>query len=161
MASDTVYRASVRGAGKAGTRLDRAARGIQTVLISEFRDLAPVLTKTARDFAPHKSGALERGLKARVFVSGGRVKVELLSTVRSEEGFPYTRATRFGRKAIRPKKPGGVLTWQSATGRVFAKFARAYKPDSDWVENAEGSWEQDVAAATKQIGRAIDTRLLG
>lgn len=159
--SQAQYRLSVRGARRAGHDISRAGRSIQTVLLDEFSGtLAPHLTRIARQFAPHDTGRLERGIKAVVGSRGGRITLELISTAVSDEGFPYTRVTRKGRGPIRPKR-ARVLAWQGRGGGwVFAHFVRAWKPDRDWVQSAEGAWDREVDQAANRVGRQVVSRLL-
>jgi hypothetical protein len=159
--SQAQYRMSVRGARKVGFSLSRAGRGIQIVLLDEFAgNLAPTLTRIARDFAPHDSGRLERGIKAEVRSAGGRITLNLLSTAVSDTGFPYTQVTRKGHREIRPQR-AKVLAWRGRGGGfTFATFVRAWKPDGDWVQKAEGSWEQEIDRSADRIGRQVVTRLL-
>lgn len=163
MAESAVYRASIRGARRAGFDLDAAGRRQQTFMLSEFARLTPILTRTARDWAPHDSGRLERGIKAIVSSRGGRIIVTLISTAVSDEGFAYTDVTRFGHRKARiyPKPPNRFLRWPSRQGGyIFARSVRGFKPTGDWVKRAMGSWERDVDAAAGRLSRAIDTRLL-
>lgn len=159
--SQAQYRLSIRGARRSGFALSRAGRAIQTVLLDEFAGtLAPHLTRIARDFAPHDKGRLERGIKAVVRSSGGRITLELLSTAVSDEGFPYTAVTRKGHGWIRPKR-AKVLAWRGrGPGFTFAMFVRPWKPGRDWVEAAEGAWEQEVDRAADRVGRQVVSRLL-
>lgn len=159
--SQAQYRLSVRGARRVGFQVSRAGRQIQTVLLNEFAGtLAPHLTRIARQFAPHDKGRLSRGIKAVVRSRGGRITLELLSTAVSDDGFAYTRVTRKGHGWIRPKK-AKVLAWRGRGGGfVFAAFVRPWKPDRDWVEAAEGSWEQEVDQAAGRVGRQVVSRLL-
>lgn len=163
--AEAVYRASTRGARRAGYDLSTAGRKIQPLILEEFRGhLAPALTRIARNFAPHDTGRLERGLKALVTSGGGRVTVTLISTAVSDDGYPYTDVTRFGHrvdriypvhaKALRLPAPG------RGPGFIFRAWVRGYHPAADWVDTASGAWEQEMDRAEARLGRAIDTRLL-
>jgi hypothetical protein len=160
-----IYRASVRGARRAGFDLDRAGRRLQTIILDEFAGhVAPALTRTARDFAPHDTGRLERSIKAKVGSRGGRITVTLEAGPVSDEGYPYLDVTRYGHKtdpiypvhakALRLPAPG------RGPGFIFRAWVRGYHPASDWVADAAGSWEADMSAAEQRLGRAIDARLL-
>jgi hypothetical protein len=161
-----VMRASVRGARRKGYGLRAAGRRIQTDLLDEFAgNLAPEATKITRGFAPHASGRLERGLKARVRSYGGRISVEVISTARADDGFDYLRVTRFGHKEaiiypVRKKAiafiPGGAPSGK----RIVRAWVRGYHPTHDWVEGAYRAMTQVLDEAAKRLGRKIDRRLL-
>lgn len=157
-----IVRASVRGARRKGYGLRRAGRAIQTEILDEFAgNLAPEATKITRGFAPHRSGRLERGIKARVRSYGGRIILEVLSTARSDEGFDYLPVTRFGHRVpfIFPVK-AKALKIPTAEGVIFRKWVRGYRPTHDWVEEAYLAMDDELDRVARDIGRAVDRRLL-
>lgn len=159
--AEAVFRATVRGARRKGHGLNRAGRRLQRDLIDELGlGLAPRALRTTRAFAPSSSGRLSRGLKATVRSYGGRLRMEIESTARSESGFPYTQATRTGRKAIRPIEKQ-YLSWVGRDGRrVFTKYVRPYRPARDWMDAAAAAIDREAALSARRIGRAVDTRQL-
>jgi hypothetical protein len=136
-----------------------ASRGIQTVIVSEFGEAGRTLTSIHREHAPHERGGLGRGLKARVGSRGGWVSVEVESTVRSKEGFPYTQATRTGRRGFAARN-ARALAFTVGGRLIFRKSVGPYKPPSDWVERARGPAEAALGRTSDEIGRQIVTRLL-
>lgn len=164
-----IVRASVRGARRKGYGLRRAGRAIQTEILDEFAgNLAPEATKITRGFAPHRSGRLERGIKARVRSYGGRIILEVLSTARSDEGFDYLPVTRFGHKqAIIYPKTKKALAFRiggpgaPSGGKVIVRaWVRGYKPDHDWVELAYEEMQHLMDEAAQHLARRVDRRLL-
>lgn len=160
-----VYKARVRGARRAGFDLDRAGRRLQTIILDEFAgNVAPHVTRVARDFAPHDTGRLERSIKASVASRGGGVTVTLWAGALSDEGYPYLDVTRYGHVTdpIRPVHAKALKIPAFGRGPGFGFFAwvRGYHPASDWVADAAGGWEQEMTAAEHRLARAIDARLL-
>lgn len=159
--SAVVIRASVRSARRPGHQLSATGRRVQPILLDEFAHLAPVSTRTVRAFAPHKSGRLERGIRASVRSYGGRITLEVESTARDQEtGYDYLPVTRFGHrvpiiypvhaKALRIPLAGGV---------IYRKWVRGYKPARDWVADAFDALQRELDEAADRIGRAIDRSL--
>lgn len=161
--AEAVYRASVRGARRSGHSLDRAGRRLQGFLLDEWAgNLAPKGTRAFREFAPHRSGALARGMQANVRSRGGWISVEFVSTARSEEGFDYFPVTRFGRGPVFPHPPRRFLRFRDRSGQVrFARSVKAWKPARDWVQQPVGVMEREFTAAERRIGRRIETSLIG
>lgn len=162
MSSTAVFRASVRGARRSGHKISAASRGLQTVLLDELAgEVAPNAVRITRQFAPHRSGRLDRGLQSRVRSHGGRITVEILSTARSQEGYDYLPVTRFGHRVaiIRPKR-AKALRIPLASGVIFRKYVRGYRPKRDWAEAAFRAAEVELDRAAERLGRAVDRRLL-
>lgn len=161
-----VIRASVRGARRKGYSLSRAGRAIQTEILDEFAGhLAPEATKVTRGFAPHRSGRLERGIRARVRSYGGRVILEILSTARSDEGFDYLDVTRFGHKQAiifpRHAKAIAFIPSGAPSGKAIVRaWVRGYRPDHDWVELAYEEMQHLMDEAARSLARRVDRRLL-
>lgn len=164
MASSAIFRASVRGARRPGHSLSRAGRVIQRELLNEMSyGVGRSALRIARAYAPHDRGRLERGLSVRVRSYGGRITATLHSTARSDEGYPYTDATRFGhRKAvIRPHPPRRALRWRARSGKfVFARQVRGQRPAFDWVARAAGAIDVEIERSEDRIARQIVSRLL-
>jgi hypothetical protein len=153
-----VFRASVRGARRAGRSITWTGRKIQTEIIRAFADLGLDATKIYRAFAPHASGRLERGLKAHVRSFGGRVRVEIESTAVSKAGYPYTDVTRRGHRKrwIYPVTAKALRF--PINGRIgFFKRVRGYRPARDWTEPAAAAVDRKVDQVAGRIGRVIDS----
>lgn len=159
-----IFRASVRSARRPGFRPRGVQRVMQSALLDTFAgQLAPRLTRVFRSFAPHRTGRLERGLRARVSSRGGRIGVEVESTAVSDEGFPYLRITRFGHrtKRIVPRHRGahgrpGALAFDG----IVVRSTRGYHPSHDWVEDAQRAAESALDAAQREVGRQIQRKAL-
>lgn len=160
--STAVFRASTRGARRSGHKLSAASRQMQTVILDEFAgELAPRAVQITRAFAPHRSGRLERGLKARVRSYGGRITVDIESTARSDAGYNYLPVTRFGhRVAFIYAKRAKALRIPLATGTIFRTRVRGYRPGRDWARAAFEAVEVELDRAAERLGRAVDRRLL-
>lgn len=156
-----VFRGSVRGARRAGHGLRSGAREIQRYLLDEFAyRIAPTATRIFRNFAPHDSGRLERGLQARVRSYGGRIVIEVVSTARSDRGYDYLPVTRHGHRVaiIRPVH-AKALRIPLAGGVIYRKFVRGYHPTHDWAQSAFDAMDRELEAAQARIGRVIDRAL--
>lgn len=164
MSSRAIFRASVQGAKKPGTKLSGAPREIQRVLLDEMGyRLAPQVTRIFRDFAPHDKGRLERGLQSTVTSAGGRITVNVVSTAESDDGYPYTDVTRFGhRKAwIYPTGGRKFLRFKgSGGGFVFARRVRGQVRRVDWARLAGDATDQAIAEREDEIGRQIVSRVI-
>lgn len=152
-----VFRASTRSARRVGHELSAAGRRIQPILIDTFAGLSRDALRITRAYAPHRSGRLERGLKARVRSYGGRVVVEVVSEARSDTGYDYLPVTRFGHRAafIFPVK-AKALRFYVGGQLVFRRFVRGYRPTRDWVDDAFRAVEIELDRASAEIGRKID-----
>lgn len=155
-----VFRASLRGARRTGYKLTTAGARLQRILLDEMGHggLASELTQTFRMFAPHRTGRLERNIRALVSSRGARVVVELESTARSDEGFPYTQATRTGRRAVRPVR-ARVLRFVVGGRVVFTNYVRPYRPARDWAADAARASEAAMSTTSGRVGRRIDSVL--
>lgn len=164
MARSAIFRANVRGARRAGQSLNRAGRVIQRELLDEMGyGLAPDMTRTARAYAPHDSGRLERGLQVSVRSYAGRITATMRSTARSDAGYAYTDVTRIGHRKrwIYPKPPRQFLRFPARSGGfVFARRVRGQRPATDWVERAGKAIDADIDRRSDRIGRRIVSRLL-
>lgn len=119
--------------------------------------LAADLTRVFREAAPKgDTRRLERNIKASVFSRGGRIVINVESGARSEAGFPYTQATRTGRKEIRPIR-AKALRFTVGGKVIYTRYVRPWRPPSDWVADAVPSAEAAVSVVAGRIGRRIDT----
>lgn len=120
-------RVSVQGAGAAADRFGRMRVRLPEVVERAPHDVADATVKTFRAVAPVRTGALARNIHAE----GG----DVVSTVRSPEGFPYTGATRFGRGPIVAKN-AHALRFNIGGQTIFRKSVGPYKPAGDWAARA-------------------------
>lgn len=132
--------------------LFRASRSVDPIIRRELQgDLAPRLLRVSRQAAPERSSALARGLRA-VPGRGGRISVEVVSTAKSEDGYPYTGVTRFGhRKAwIEPTHKKALRTPWGPRRRV-----RGYRPAGDWADTAHRLAQPHISRSADRIGRQL------
>ncbi len=130
----------------------RGADSLDGIVARELAtELGPRLLRVSRQAAPHQRGALERGL-AFVPSRTSRLGVEVISTVRSAEGYPYTDVTRFGhRKAwIEPRRKKALRTPWGPRKRV-----RGYKPSHDWADDAYSLAQPHIARSADRVGRQL------
>lgn len=155
-------------AGIIATAKIAAARGrrflgrpgmVQSALRREFAgELAPRILRVGRQTAPHRGGALSRGLRATVLRRGGDVGVELKSTVRSRRGYAYTGVTRLGHRArwIYPRRAKALRTPWGPRKRV-----RGYRPSHDWAEDTFARSQPHIARSSRRIGRQLQGEIAG
>ena len=133
-------------------RLRATAARVRPVLADELsRELAPRLVRVSRQAAPERTQALARGLRARPS-SGSLLGVEVVSTVRSAEGYDYTGVTRFGHRKrwIEPVHKKALRTPWGPRRRV-----RGYRPRGDWADTAHRLAQPHIARSADRIGRRI------
>jgi hypothetical protein len=122
------------------------------IMLREFQtELGPRLVRVGRQTAPYAHGGLARGLRHRV---GRGLSLELESTVRSKEGFPYTGVTRFGRGPIVPKNKK-ALAFSIGGKAVVVKRVRGWKPAGDWAEGTQRAAQPHIARSARRIGRQL------
>jgi len=127
-------------------------RRASRIMLREFKtELGPRLVRVGRQTAPYEHGGLARGLRAGV---GPGLSVELKSTVRSKEGFPYTGVTRFGRGPIIPKRKK-ALAFTVGGKTIVRKRVRGYKPAGDWADGTERAAQPHIARSARRIGRQL------
>jgi hypothetical protein len=133
-------------------RFFRASQQVDTIIRRELHgDLAPRLLRVSRQAAPERRGRLARGLRA-VPGAGGH-SVEVVSTVRSEDGYPYTGVTRLGHRKewIVPRRKKALRTPWGPRRRV-----RGYKPAGDWADKAHRLAQPHVSRSAQRIGRQLE-----
>ena len=122
------------------------------IMLREFQtELGPRLVRVGRQTAPYDKGALARGLRAGV---GPGLSIELKSTVRSKDGFPYTGVTRFGRGPIVPRRKK-ALAFSVGGKAVVVKRVRGYKPPGDWADGTQRAAQPHIARSARRIGRQL------
>jgi hypothetical protein len=130
---------------------------VQSALRREFAgELAPRILRVGRQTAPHSKGALARGLRSTVFRRGADTGVELKSTVRSRQGYPYTGVTRFGHRKrwIEPRRARALATPWGPRARV-----RGYRPARDWADDTHARAQPHVARSAQRIGRQLQSEV--
>lgn len=130
----------------------RAAGRVQPELRQElYGELAPRLVRVSRQAAPERSRALSRGLQAQP-AEGGPLGVEVVSTVRSAEGYAYTGVTRFGHRKrwIVPVRKKALRTPWGPRRRV-----RGYHPSHDWAQDAQRLAQPHIARSADRVGGRI------
>lgn len=133
-------------------RLRATAARVRPVLADELnRELAPRLVRVSRQAAPERTQALARGLRTRPN-RGTLPGVEVVSTVRSAEGYPYTGVTRFGHRKrwIEPIHKKALRTPWGPRRRV-----RGYRPRGDWADTAHRLAQPHIARSAQRVGRRI------
>jgi hypothetical protein len=123
-------------------------------------------------FVPVKTGRELRGISSDM--GGGVVTVTDFAR-NPESGFDYVASTRFGHGIIRPKNRQfgsfslaskgrrgyaghrGALRFTIGGRTIFAAYVKAWKPASDWVEDAFPEVEQEAQAVATRLGRTIES----
>lgn len=145
----------VYGARAAAGAMLRGAQLIPRAIAEDFRaELGPRLsTVVYPDAAPKDSGRLAEEITHEV---RGQA-LQVISPVRSPEGFPYTGITRFGHTVafIYPRR-ARALRFEIGARTVFAARVRGYNPGSDWAARALPRANEEVADAADRIGRRIE-----
>jgi len=145
------------GARQIAGRMQRAAAELPAIMASEMRGrLSPALVRTYRPFAPRRSGRLRGNIASRV----GGTSLQVESTARSDEGYPYTGVTRYGHRAKRiyPRR-AKALRFVIGGRVVFAASVKGHTVDHDWAQDALPGARHQVAAAGRIIGRKVAERL--
>lgn len=161
--STGIIKVRVRGARRVGFPLSQAGRRLQKGLLDEFNfDIGPILLRSGRAYAPHRSGNLERHLNLGVRSYGGGITATLYSDAVSDEGFAYTNVTRFGhRKAfIVPIHAKALRLPMVGGGAIFRRRVRGYRPAGDWVDRAFEAADVQVERAEDRIGRELVSRVM-
>jgi hypothetical protein len=126
---------------------------VRSAIRQEFEgELAPRLVRIGRQTAPRRSGALGRGLRAVVGRSIAGVGVDVRSTVRSRQGYPYTGVTRFGHRQARiyPRHGRALSTpWGPRA------WVRGYRPTHDWADDTNRAAQPEIARSAERIGRRL------
>lgn len=150
-------RARIHGARALGRRFLRAAGLIKPDLREELARLMPVHSRIMKTVAPKRSGELASEIRPRPSGSG----YEIISPVRSEEGFPYTGVTRFGHRVafIYPHSPDGALHFTIGGRSIFAKRVRGYHPASDWARKGFPPAVAATQQSAQRLGRRIAAQL--
>lgn len=161
------------------TRLGRHWLGVARELDREVEKAKAELGRDAEPvFASHAlrlTGRLARGIRAQV--EGDQVLITA-EAQDPETGFDYVKVTRFGQKKakIRPtrrKAAASVISTRSgrSAGRraalrlsiggrvVYRRSVKAFRPRSDWAEDALPSVHRKASAASTRLGRRVEAML--
>jgi hypothetical protein len=145
------------GARRLASRMQRAAAELPAIMAEEMRGrLSPALVRAYRVFAPRRSGRLRGNIASRV----GGTTLQVESTARSDQGYPYTGVTRYGHrvKRIYPRR-AKALRFVIGGRVVFASSVRGYSPTHDWAQDAHPGARREVATAGRVIGHRVAERL--
>ncbi len=137
--------ARVEGADRLASRFRLAAAELPTILQRELYLLARSHTRIMRSVAPHETGRLASRIQPEPRASG----YQIISPVRSPEGFPYTGSTRFGRGPVVPRN-AQALRFTIGGRVIFASRVGPYRPAGDW---ADEGYPAAVAAAERSASR--------
>lgn len=146
--------ATVTGAGPLASRFRGAAGRLPTTIQRELYLLARSHTRIMAQVAPRLSGRLASQIRPEPYGSG----YQIISPVRSPEGFPYTAATRFGRGPVVPRR-AKALRFSIGGRTVFASRVGPYRPAGDWVDRGIPAAEAAAERAAGRIGRAVAAAL--
>lgn len=115
--------------------------------------LGPRLESVYSAVAPKRSGKLASEIRSE-FV--GSDKIEIVSPVRSAEGYPYTGVTRFGHKTawIYPRRARALAFSIGGQMRFFARV-RGYHPARDWADSGYPLARGEVLAAARDLARSL------
>lgn len=130
----------------------RGGAQVEPILRQELQgELGSRLVRVSRQAAPERTTALARGLRA-VPGRAGRICVEVISTVKSEDGYPYTGVTRFGHRKrwIEPVRKRALRTPWGPRRRV-----RGYRPAGDWADKAHRLAQPHVERSAQRVGRRL------
>ncbi len=138
----------------------RGARGPRAIVAAEFsQNLGPKMLRITRYKAPHRSGRLERGLQFRVAGKGpDGAEMRIDSTAVSDDGFPYTRVTRFGRGPIVARR-GKALAFKIGGKTIFRKRVRGYHPSRDWVYDAYTASKPELERSGFRLGQRVQAAI--
>ena len=133
--------------------LERLREDLAPTMRRELIRLSPRLERIYATAAPKRSGKLAREIRSEF---RGADAIEVVSPVRSAEGFPYTGVTRFGHQSawIYPRKARALRFTIGGTVR-FAARVRGYRPAQDWADKGLPVARNELAAAASRIARAL------
>lgn len=123
-------------------------------------------------FAPHKSGRLIRGIASKV---SGRSVIVTDEARNPLTGYDYVGVTRFGHGEILPKNRqygASVIATGKRRGYgrraalrfvvggrvVYAASVKAWKPASDWVDDALPEVQARAEVVAAELGATIESR---
>lgn len=146
------FKITTTGARHAAEGIRRGSRMMEPVMFEEMDRLAGRTTRIMQGVAPKRTSALAGRIHPEI-ISGG---FEIISDVKSEDGFSYTGVTRFGHRTqfIYPRK-AKALRFTIGGRVIFAKKVRGYHPSRDWVESGLPGSEAEAAKSSERVGRRI------
>lgn len=138
----------------------RGARGPRSIVVDEFtQSLGPKMLRITRYKAPHKTRRLERGLQFRVAGKGADgAEMRIDSTAVSDDGFAYTRVTRFGRGPVVAKR-GKALAFKIGGKTIIVKRVRGYRPGRDWVYDSYTASKPDLERSAFRLGQRVQAAI--
>lgn len=171
-AGRSVYRVSLRGAGRRASEFSRLQRAIQDELVAELRQFGREGERLFRAAAPKDTRNLAGAIRAVPFFRAirprVRVAVERLDGHQGEgrDGFDYLAVTRRGhrRSVIVPREARALKVHveghRNAQIYEFRQAVRGSRPASDWVVDAAQRADRVAALAERRLARRIESRVL-
>lgn len=158
---DELVRVSVRGAGRVARELRGARRALQNDLIAEIRELGRVAEQAYEDHVLEDTGHAKSTIRAIPFFRASRPRVRV--TIDAErDGFNYLRAMRFGQRVARiyPTRARSLAVHLHGRDEppTHMGSVQAFRPTTDWVEDANREIDVEVERSTRALGRRVETR---
>lgn len=144
-------RATIHGARALSRRFLRAAGLIKPTLSEELVRMAPVHSRIMKTVAPKRSRALANAIRPEGRAGG----YDIVSPVRSADGFPYTGVTRVGHNVAWIYPNGQALRFTIGGRVIFARRVRGYRPSHDWADDGLPAAQAEAARTSDRIGRRI------
>lgn len=161
-----LIRVSTRGAGQRASALRGGKRVLQDELNTEIRELGDFAEVAFKDHAPRAPGDGQHGADTIRFVAffrAARPQGTLVADF-SRDGFDYLRSTRFGQATdpIVPRTASvlAVHLFGRLVPPIAMRHVNAYRPASDWVEDAARDVDHEVDRSTRSLGRRFERRIL-
>lgn len=115
--------------------------------------LGPRLERIYSAVAPHNTGKLASEIRSEFRTPE---QIEVVSPVKSAEGFPYTGVTRFGhRSAFIYPRTARALRFQIGGRTIFATRVRGYHPARDWADSGLPLARREVIAAGREMAASL------
>jgi hypothetical protein len=167
------FKARTIGADRVARRFFEASVRLPSDLLGAEKELGQRAEIAFAAHAPFKTGRLIRGIRAET--GGGGVIVEAHAR-NPADGYDYVGVSRWGHGIIRPKHRSTAPAHVLATGKkrssghkaalrfviggrvVYASYVRAWKPASDWRDDALPEIEAEAQAVATRLGHTIESR---
>lgn len=169
----SVFRVSVRGAGRVAAQFDRDARRIQDEIVAELRQFGREAQEEFRRAAPRDTGDLRERITAVAFFGRAarpRISIRVRPDLQGHEGdkttaFDYLTVSREGHRSAQIRARNGPLKVHVAGHRnaeifEFRESVRGARPRADWVLDGAQRCERASAIAERRLARRIESRVL-